>query len=93
MATTITQFRRDNPGCYIGGSETGKWIVVWCPYGGTNAGRAQRFDSYFDAQAASAEDCGRSCRGAKTHSIVELAVGSAPKFQPSRSWRKMVAAE
>jgi hypothetical protein len=93
MATRFQDWLRQHPGAHISGSETGKWLVVWCSFGGVHGpvARAQRFDSYLAAQIACTDDCGVACHGVRNHSIVELAVEAA--FRPSKSFRRMVEAD
>jgi len=84
MAIRFSEWARQNPGFSVGGE--GRWLVIW------HGGRSTRYPSYFDAQRESIGECSR-CDGKQPHAIVELAVESAQQFRPSRSFRKMVAAD
>lgn len=80
----ISDLRRR--GWAIGGSDTGKWIVLFCGM------RAERFDSYFAAQASAREECGAPHYGKAQHPIEEV-TPETPAPGVSRSFRRMVAAE
>jgi hypothetical protein len=74
-------------GWRITGSESGRWIVLFC------RNRAEVFDSYFEAQSAARQDCGAFCGNIRGHSIHEITPDVAPARRLSSSFRKMVAAE
>jgi hypothetical protein len=84
MAIRLQDWKHANPGYTVGGE--GRWLVIW------HRGRATRYESYFDAQRDCACDCGY-CDGKEPHQIIELAVDTAPKFTPSKSFRRMVEAD
>jgi|HubBroStandDraft_6_1064221.scaffolds.fasta_scaffold13243_4 hypothetical protein len=77
---SLEQFRRANPGVYIGDGE-GKWLVVYC------RGRGVRYTDFSIAQKEAREGCA-CCTDGATHQIVEIFEPKAPGI--SRSFQRMI---
>jgi len=67
---TISQIQRRYPDLEITGSETGRWLIIFC-----NHIPAERFDSHHEAGEALRRRCGVMCRW--KHSIIEISEAPA----------------
>jgi hypothetical protein len=77
MSMTIEQIQRRYTDLEITGSETGRWIVIFCPHIA-----AERFDKHYDAGEALRRRCGQLC--CWKHQIVEIT--EQPAMQPRRNF-------
>jgi len=84
---TMQQLREKYPRIDLGGSDAGKWIVMFCSYG-AGIERGERFDSYWTAQNAYRLSCGCACCGPKYHQLLEIAPAPAT-FKPTGRVREL----
>jgi hypothetical protein len=87
MTLTLSQLRQKFPALDLSGSETGKWIVVYCAWSNGVQGRGERFDSYFTAHAECVRSCGCICRGTQFHQLLEIS--EAPAMVAPRRGRAL----
>jgi hypothetical protein len=73
MATTIEQLRKQFPALEIQGSETGRFVILYCRNMVGQIVYGERFDSYFKAREAQNSSCGAVCR--KSHCFLEISEG------------------
>jgi hypothetical protein len=73
---TIEQIQRRYPDLEIQGSDSGRWIVIFCPHI-----PAERFDNHYQAGEALRRRCGVMCSW--KHNIVEIS--ESPAMMQPRS--------
>jgi hypothetical protein len=87
---TGQQLRAKYPRLELGGSDDGRWVVIFCTWS-SGANRGARYESYHAARAACVDSCGLHCRGLNYHRLEELTAAQPATEKLSRSYRRMVA--
>lgn len=86
-ATTISALRKQFPALEITGSETGRWVVLYCRSMSGVMITAERFESYWKARDGQSRSCGAHCYGVKNHCLLEI--GEAPAMAGPRRMKSL----